>query len=152
MARNKLNDNSPNFVSVNHEQIIRVATVDNFQGEESHVIIISLVRSNPVNGRIGFLTSEERVNVLLSRAREGLIVIGNMDSLCNCSSKIGRELWTNVRQVLDKQNSIYNYFPALCQNHKTLTEIRKPEEFSILTPDGGCDKRCLKLLPCGHLW
>lgn len=152
LARNKLNDTSSNFVSANHEQSIRVATVDNFQGEESHVIIISLVRSNPVNGRIGFLTSEERVNVLLSRAREGLIVIGNMDSLCNCSSKIGRELWTNVRQVLDKQNSIYNYFPALCQNHKTLTEIRKPEEFNILTPDGGCDKRCLKLLPCGHLW
>jgi hypothetical protein len=52
----------------------RVATVDNYQGEESKIIVTSLVRSNAGRGTIGFLSQIERVNVLLSRAREGMYV------------------------------------------------------------------------------
>ena len=55
---------------------IRVAAVDNFQGEEADIVIVSLVRSNG-DANIGFLKDENRVNVLLSRARHGMIVIGN---------------------------------------------------------------------------
>ena len=47
---------------------IRCSSIDNFQGEESDIVVISLVRSN-ANGSIGFLKEEQRVNVLLSRAR-----------------------------------------------------------------------------------
>ncbi|KAF4437818.1 Zinc finger, CCCH-type [Fusarium austroafricanum] len=47
---------------------VRVATVDNFQGEEAKVIVISLVRSNP-QGDCGFLKTSNRINVLLSRAK-----------------------------------------------------------------------------------
>ncbi|KAI3019696.1 hypothetical protein CBS147345_3939 [Aspergillus niger] len=44
---------------------IRLATVDNFQGEEASVVIVSLVRSNrPRN--CGFLKMPNRINVLLS--------------------------------------------------------------------------------------
>ncbi|KAK6218751.1 hypothetical protein LQW54_002675 [Pestalotiopsis sp. IQ-011] len=53
---------------------IRVATVDNFQGEEASVVIVSLVRSN-AHGKCGFLGQENRVNVLLSRAKHGMIII-----------------------------------------------------------------------------
>ena len=38
-------------------------------GEESEIVIISLVRSNP-EGKAGFLNTINRVNVLLSRCRE----------------------------------------------------------------------------------
>lgn len=34
---------------------IRIEVVDNYQGEESDIIILSLVRSNNPEGRIGFL-------------------------------------------------------------------------------------------------
>jgi len=55
---------------------VRASTVDNFQGEEARVVIVSLVRSNP-SGAIGFLKEPQRVNVLLSRARDALILLGN---------------------------------------------------------------------------
>ncbi|CAI5528300.1 unnamed protein product [Closterium sp. Naga37s-1] len=53
---------------------VRLATVDNFQGEESTVIIISLVRNNG-DGKIGFLKSPNRTNVLLSRAKHGMYIV-----------------------------------------------------------------------------
>ncbi|KAK9843209.1 hypothetical protein WJX74_008770 [Apatococcus lobatus] len=40
---------------------VRLATVDNFQGEESTVTIVSLVRSNP-DGKAGFLVTDNRIN------------------------------------------------------------------------------------------
>ncbi|KAI9816467.1 MAG: hypothetical protein M1827_001599 [Pycnora praestabilis] len=43
---------------------LRVATIDNFQGEEAKVIIISLVRSNDQRN-CGFLKTSNRINVLL---------------------------------------------------------------------------------------
>ena len=43
---------------------IRISTVDNFQGEESKIVIISLVRSNQEK-RCGFLRTSNRINVLL---------------------------------------------------------------------------------------
>lgn len=49
---------------------LRVVTIDNFQGEEAKVVIISLVRSN-AEGRCGFLRTSNRINVLLSRAQHG---------------------------------------------------------------------------------
>jgi superfamily I DNA and/or RNA helicase len=50
------------------------------QGEESDVVIASLVRSND-SGSVGFLKEPERINVLLSRARHGLVLIGNSNTL-----------------------------------------------------------------------
>lgn len=49
-------------------QSLRLATIDNFQGEEAKVIILSLVR-NPKEQKagIGFLAVNNRINVLLSR-------------------------------------------------------------------------------------
>ncbi|KAF3915965.1 hypothetical protein AA313_de0207269 [Arthrobotrys entomopaga] len=43
---------------------IRLATVDNFQGEEATIVIISLVRSNE-RKNCGFLKTPNRINVLL---------------------------------------------------------------------------------------
>ncbi|KAF4850556.1 Helicase required for RNAi-mediated heterochromatin assembly 1 [Colletotrichum siamense] len=56
---------------------IRVATVDNFQGEEADVVIVTLVRSNNER-RCGFLSTSNRINVLLSRARHGPSVCGEV--------------------------------------------------------------------------
>ncbi|KAI9821504.1 MAG: hypothetical protein M1832_003352 [Thelocarpon impressellum] len=43
---------------------LRIATVDNFQGEEAKVIVVSLVRSN-LGNNCGFLKTSNRINVLL---------------------------------------------------------------------------------------
>lgn len=55
---------------------IRLSTIDSFQGQEKHTILLSLVRSNE-DGDIGFLKDYRRMNVALTRAKERLIVIGD---------------------------------------------------------------------------
>ncbi|MQU14639.1 MULTISPECIES: C-terminal helicase domain-containing protein, partial [unclassified Pseudomonas] len=56
------------------------STVDGFQGSEADLIIVSLVRNNDkgsLRSALGFLVDERRMNVLLSRARYQLIIIGS---------------------------------------------------------------------------
>ena len=63
---------------------VEIRTVDGFQGREKEIILISLVRSNDDN-EIGFLTSEQRMNVLLTRAKRAMIVFGNRKTLISSS-------------------------------------------------------------------
>jgi superfamily I DNA and/or RNA helicase len=55
-----------------------VMSVDAVQGREADLAIFSVTRSNP-QGRVGFLGAEywRRINVALSRARFGLMIIGD---------------------------------------------------------------------------
>jgi superfamily I DNA and/or RNA helicase len=59
------------------------ATVDEFQGSEADVVVASLVRNNDERtGRgLGFLADRRRVNVLLSRARHKLVIVGSWNFL-----------------------------------------------------------------------
>ncbi|KAJ0897871.1 putative DNA helicase [Helianthus annuus] len=47
---------------------VKVKTIDGFQGGEEDIIILSTVRSNN-HGSVGFLSSPQRTNVALTRAR-----------------------------------------------------------------------------------
>lgn len=64
-----------------HQRKRMGATVDEFQGSEADVVIVSLVRNNglPARKSLGFLTESNRLNVLLSRARHKLVIIGSWD-------------------------------------------------------------------------
>ena len=60
-----------------------VSTVDDFQGDERDIIILSTVR-NPLNPKLsnpGFILAYQRINVALSRARRLLIIVGNKNYL-----------------------------------------------------------------------
>lgn len=55
---------------------IKVDTVDSYQGKENRIIILSTVRQNNIQGT-GFLKSDSRVNVAVSRAKDCLVIFGS---------------------------------------------------------------------------
>jgi hypothetical protein len=59
-------------------------TVDSFQGNEADVVVVSLVRNNHHSGAksaLGFLSDPRHMNVLLSRARWRMILVGSFEFL-----------------------------------------------------------------------
>ena len=66
---------------------IEIANVDDFQGREKDIIIMSCVRSNDYQG-IGFLNDPRRLNVALTRSKYGLIMVGNPKVLSKVCDKI----------------------------------------------------------------
>ena len=95
---------------------VRVTTVDNYQGEENDIIILSLVRNNHQN-QIGFLKASNRVCVALSRAKEGLFIFGNAQCLDDATYKPLKEgneaqsqehIWQKVIKKLSERNCIGN--------------------------------------------
>lgn len=77
------------FEEYDHRKV-RISTVDNYQGEENDIILLSLVRSNNFD-QIGFLKTSNRICVALSRARNGLYIFGNKTCLKNAVNKIDLE-------------------------------------------------------------
>ncbi|GIJ82623.1 hypothetical protein Asppvi_001132 [Aspergillus pseudoviridinutans] len=78
---------------------LRIATIDNFQGEEAKIVVISLVRSNSQN-RCGFLRTSNRINVLLSRAQHGMYIIGNSETCAHVP------MWAQVIDILRQSGNI----------------------------------------------
>nr|GAT54553.1 predicted protein [Mycena chlorophos] len=62
--------------------ISQAYTIDSFQGREADIIIFSSVRCNAYH-EIGFLDDPRRLNVMWTRARLALILIGDRDTLAD---------------------------------------------------------------------
>ena len=118
---------------------VQVASVDAFQGREKDVIILSCVRSNEHQG-IGFLSDPRRLNVALTRARYGLILLGNARVLAQ------DPLWHALLTHMQSKNclaegTLANLKPSLVQlprprrggrateNRLRRTALGKPEGY-----------------------
>ncbi|KAJ2897737.1 hypothetical protein MKZ38_004413 [Zalerion maritima] len=59
---------------------LEVSSIDGFQGREADIVVFVSVRCNE-HGEIGFLRDLRRLNVALTRARKGVIVVGSRGTL-----------------------------------------------------------------------
>jgi superfamily I DNA and/or RNA helicase len=91
---------------------VEVRTVDGFQGREKDIILISLVRSNNEN-EIGFLINEQRMNVLLTRAKCAMIIFGNKRTL------ISNHLWKRWIESVPNVTSTQFSTQCLLQQNQT---------------------------------
>jgi len=85
--------------------INKISTVDEFQGKEEDIIIVSLVRNNPKFNAGEFTKKFERINVATSRAKKMLIVLGATPfftklevpiSSTESNEKVNRKLYKEV--------------------------------------------------------
>ncbi|KAK3984517.1 hypothetical protein QBC44DRAFT_336811 [Cladorrhinum sp. PSN332] len=125
---------------------IRLASIDNFQGEEAAVVLVSLVRSNG-DSKVGFLSTTNRVNVMLSRAKRGLYIIGNKQTYQNVNG-----IWTDVINQLENTDAVGPAIELCCPRHPdTPISCSDPDQFILKSPEGGCLLPCDRRLdPCGH--
>ena len=170
-------DYQQNLVEIKTEigvtDFLKIATIDNFQGEESKIVILSTVRSNQGH-HVGFLRTPNRINVACSRARDGFYIIGNSTTMNTV------ETWRQIIESFVSKAKIGPAFRAGCTKHiKSLygfTEIQKPEQWNripvckvpcgferscghvctlmchaaILHERMGCSEPCAKYHSCGH--
>lgn len=93
------NESKP--VTVHLVSGIMIASIDAFQGREKNFLVMSCVRSNEER-KIGFLNDKRRLNVALTRAKYGLILIGDVSCLK------GDELWREYLEFLEKKGSVFS--------------------------------------------
>jgi hypothetical protein len=128
-------------VDVTISAMLRITTIDSYQGEQARVILFSPVRSN-VQNTAGFLKNLNRINVAVSRAEDGLFVVGNSGLMATVG------YWNNMISVFKAKNAFGDALLACCSRHVDQKhEVRQPEEFGAIP---SCQARCSDVLPCGH--
>ena len=70
--------------------------------------------------------------VALSRAREGLFIMGNALNLA-----AGSTMWRSIINELQRDGAVANAFPIVCHRHPdTIAHVSKPGQLPRLAPDG----------------
>jgi hypothetical protein len=117
---------------------LRVTTVDNYQGEENDIVLLSLVRTKA----IGFLAENNRICVAVSRARHAMYCVSNA-SLLRRSSPTWLRLLNTMGDARVGEGLILT-----CGYHPK-SDIKACLPSDILNKVE-CQLVCDAKLPCGH--
>ncbi|KAK0646769.1 hypothetical protein B0T16DRAFT_493683 [Cercophora newfieldiana] len=136
----------PSFQRKQLLESLRLATVDNFQGEEAQVVIVSLVRSNE-SRKVGFLRTKNRINVLLSRAQHGLHLIGNKDTYTHVP------MWATVHSQLEAIGAVGTAFNLCCPRHtETPIQCIVVPVFAARLVQEAIARNAAPSINCGHFF
>ncbi|OCF35130.1 hypothetical protein I316_03171 [Kwoniella heveanensis BCC8398] len=138
------------FENRSADTLVTLRSVDNFQGEEAKVVILSQTSINfnrLAIASIGFLKSANRTNVALSRAKQGMVILGNAGLFASQSS-----MWRSVLDTLEAQEAVFDHIPLRCELHPghDFGKVQRPGVIPMVAPDGGCLAHCQVELRCGH--
>ena len=102
------------------KSLIRIDTVDSYQGKENRIVILSITRSDAKQSP-GFLRSPNRINVGLSRAMDRLVIVGNSEMWKgkNQNFPLGR-VFDYIEQRRSKEPNGYSLI-----NAKDFKEVKK---------------------------
>jgi len=85
-----------------------VGSVDSYQGGERDVVLYGFTRSNP-EGRIGFLKELRRANVAFTRAKNQLVLVGDLSTLIRADDPGFRALVGDLHQHLLERGDLREY-------------------------------------------
>lgn len=117
---------------------VEVTLVDAFQGREKDFIILLCVRANDAQ-IIGFLLDPRRLNVALTRAKYGLVILGNPRALCR------NALWNHLLLHFREKGCLVDgplenlqllMVQLQLQNSRNFVEGRRPRFGAPLTLHG----------------
>ena len=129
-SRQSVHDTNPNKLVIH--------TIDNFQGDENEIVIISLVRSNDEN-KIGFLSRLDRRCVAQSRAKCGMYFIGNHRVLRKNKN------WNNMLEGMRRSGCLDFKITLQCPDHQTVTKKQATDANDIKPILKGFCKICYKI-------
>mmetsp|Transcript_88719 Transcript_88719/g.153546 ORF Transcript_88719/g.153546 Transcript_88719/m.153546 type:complete len:1496 (+) Transcript_88719:65-4552(+) len=98
------------FVDAKGKLLVEANSVDGFQGREKDIIIFSAVRANS-EGSVGFLHDWRRINVMLTRSKRGLIVIGHRETLQTDFYWSNWLKWVAMRGCIMDEPACGNWLP-----------------------------------------
>ncbi|CUG40074.1 Hypothetical protein, putative [Bodo saltans] len=149
------------------ERDLRIKTVDDFQGEESDVIILSTVRTTDERHMLKFIEAENRWCVALSRARSQVYIICSQNLFCAPlqpgrntlqnraagSVHIMKTLYANL--IASRPHPDYERLNANAVVAQVCTDSSHATQLSWLQGSTAasflrCGETCGKRLPCGH--
>jgi len=128
------------------DEAVLCSTIDQYQGDENDVILLSLVRCDEKNPqKIGFLAERNRMIVATSRQKRALVICGS--SQCFSTQPHWKDLIVALQQG---EQMIGKELPLMCPRH--------PSSF-LSVPDsrcfpsaGGCAEPCqVRLEHCTHI-
>lgn len=120
----QLKQNSQVTCKVDPQELedIDIQVIDSFQGRESAIIILCTVRSQRLittetqlacekeKSKIGFVMNSQRINVAITRASKGLIIIGNIFTFWKSLEKV----WMDIIAHLVSNNHVGIDIASFC--------------------------------------
>jgi hypothetical protein len=116
------------------EQRPIVATVDEFQGDERDIIIVSMVRNprDPSRSKAEFIRAFERINVAYSRARKMLVILGAKDYLSAYGKIDLPDMYGDVKKHRTNVPIFQQIIGTIAEHGRILndTDFLKTEDFN----------------------